>query len=309
MRHGGRAWRGWFPLGGELTSGRPDGKEGCYFGAELGPDDPRVRAAAAARRRTCSPPRCPSCATAVLEHLDAMTALGQAILRGMALGLGLPAGVVRRAPHRRPARAVPHLPLPAAPPSRDDGVGRGRAHRLRPAHDPAPGRSRRPRGAHARRVGRRAADPGLVRVQPRRHARAPHRRPLPLHAPPRPQPRRRPTACRSRSSSTPAGTPRSCRSPSTSRGPAGAGPAALGRRRRRRRRRPGTYGEYLMAKVGKVFPDLGTSRSLDYERAVYGRGTRSSWCCGGGPGRGRPRRWRSIAVDVGRGSAAGRRRR
>jgi len=28
MVHGGRAWRGYFPLGDELTSGRPDLKEG-----------------------------------------------------------------------------------------------------------------------------------------------------------------------------------------------------------------------------------------------------------------------------------------
>lgn len=35
MAHGGRAWRGYFPLGGELTSGAPDWKEGIYFGAEL----------------------------------------------------------------------------------------------------------------------------------------------------------------------------------------------------------------------------------------------------------------------------------
>lgn len=45
MIRGGRAWRGYFPLGGELTSGRPDRKEGLYFGTELGPDDPRVRLA------------------------------------------------------------------------------------------------------------------------------------------------------------------------------------------------------------------------------------------------------------------------
>lgn len=32
MARGGRAWRGWFPLGGELTSGRPDWKEGLYLG-------------------------------------------------------------------------------------------------------------------------------------------------------------------------------------------------------------------------------------------------------------------------------------
>ncbi|MGZ5237908.1 MAG: 2-oxoglutarate and iron-dependent oxygenase domain-containing protein, partial [Caldimonas sp.] len=33
MPLGGRAWRGWFPLGGELTSGRPDWKEGLYLGS------------------------------------------------------------------------------------------------------------------------------------------------------------------------------------------------------------------------------------------------------------------------------------
>ena len=43
MRQGGTAWRGWFPLHGELTSGTPDHKEGYYFGRELGPTDARVR--------------------------------------------------------------------------------------------------------------------------------------------------------------------------------------------------------------------------------------------------------------------------
>src|SRR5262245_51361170 len=37
MALGGRAWRGYFPVGGELTSGKPDQKEGLYFGAELPP--------------------------------------------------------------------------------------------------------------------------------------------------------------------------------------------------------------------------------------------------------------------------------
>src|ERR1700709_847093 len=43
MAHGGRAWRGYFPVGGELTSGKPDRKEGLYFGSELPDSDSRVR--------------------------------------------------------------------------------------------------------------------------------------------------------------------------------------------------------------------------------------------------------------------------
>ena len=43
MERGGSAWRGYFPVGGELTSGKPDLKEGLYFGAELDRDHPLVR--------------------------------------------------------------------------------------------------------------------------------------------------------------------------------------------------------------------------------------------------------------------------
>ena len=91
MRHGGPAWRGWFPLEGELTSGRPDAKEGCYFGAELGPDDPRVRAGTPLHGANLFPDELPELRAAVLDHLAAMTSLGHAVLRGVALGLGLEA--------------------------------------------------------------------------------------------------------------------------------------------------------------------------------------------------------------------------
>ena len=40
MQLGGRAWRGYFPVGDELTSGKPDQKEGLYFGAELSDGPP-----------------------------------------------------------------------------------------------------------------------------------------------------------------------------------------------------------------------------------------------------------------------------
>src|SRR3954447_11193198 len=91
MARGGRAWRGWFPLRGELTSGVPDQKEGLYFGEELGPDDPRVRAALPLHGANLFPEQPPELRDAVLEYIDALTAVGQCVLRGVSLALGLDA--------------------------------------------------------------------------------------------------------------------------------------------------------------------------------------------------------------------------
>eukprot|EP01038_Epipyxis_sp_PR26KG_P010594 gene10594-14233_t len=41
MSRGGKAWRGFFAVGDEVTSGIPDQKEGIYFGSELPSSDPR----------------------------------------------------------------------------------------------------------------------------------------------------------------------------------------------------------------------------------------------------------------------------
>jgi isopenicillin N synthase-like dioxygenase len=43
MRNGGLAWRGFFSVGEELTSGIADLKEGLYFGEQLSINDPRVK--------------------------------------------------------------------------------------------------------------------------------------------------------------------------------------------------------------------------------------------------------------------------
>jgi isopenicillin N synthase-like dioxygenase len=91
MARGGPAWRGWFPVGAELTSGRPDLKEGLYFGTELSEDDPRVRAGLPLHGRNLFPRQVPGMRAAVLGYLDALTGLGQAVLRGVALSLGLDA--------------------------------------------------------------------------------------------------------------------------------------------------------------------------------------------------------------------------
>jgi isopenicillin N synthase-like dioxygenase len=92
MARGGLAWRGWFPFEGELTSGRADRKEGIYFGAELPARDPRVLRGTPLHGANLFPPQVPALRTTVLPFLDAMTALGHRLLRGMAVGLGLDPG-------------------------------------------------------------------------------------------------------------------------------------------------------------------------------------------------------------------------
>jgi polar amino acid transport system ATP-binding protein len=89
MALGGRAWRGYFPLGGELTSGRPDWKEGLYLGTELSDDHPLVRA----RTPVHGPnlfPDIDGFRDTVLAYIDAVTKLGHRLMAGIALSLGLP---------------------------------------------------------------------------------------------------------------------------------------------------------------------------------------------------------------------------
>jgi isopenicillin N synthase-like dioxygenase len=95
MDRGGRAWRGWFPLEGELTGGRPDRKEGVYFGAELPADDPRVEAGTPLHGPNLFPEALPGLRGAVLAYLDAMTTLGHRLMEGIALALGLDSGWFR----------------------------------------------------------------------------------------------------------------------------------------------------------------------------------------------------------------------
>lgn len=89
MSKGGKAWRGYFPVGGELTSGKPDLKEGLYFGQELSPDHPLVRSSTPMHGPNLFPEGTPLFRATVLEYLDAMTKLGHALVEGIALSLGL----------------------------------------------------------------------------------------------------------------------------------------------------------------------------------------------------------------------------
>jgi isopenicillin N synthase-like dioxygenase len=73
MDRGGTAWRGWFPVGGELTSGVPDRKEGIYFGREEPASDVPLH----------GPNLFPGddLRSTVLPFLDQMTDLGHRLVR------------------------------------------------------------------------------------------------------------------------------------------------------------------------------------------------------------------------------------
>ncbi len=91
MERAGSAWRGWFPVGGELTSGIPDRKEGIYFGTEHSPDDPRVIARTPLHGPNQFPGDSDPFRLAVLDWLESVRPAADAVMRGIALGLGLPA--------------------------------------------------------------------------------------------------------------------------------------------------------------------------------------------------------------------------
>lgn len=90
MALGGRAWRGYFPVGSELTAGQPDLKEGLYFGQELGPEDPRVQAGLPLHGPNLFPASPAGFRETVLAYMDALTHLGHTLMAGLALSLGLP---------------------------------------------------------------------------------------------------------------------------------------------------------------------------------------------------------------------------
>ena len=117
MARAGRAWRGFFPVGGELTSGKPDLKEGMYFGTELGGDDERVKAGVPMHGANLWPAQVPALRAAVLDFMARTTAAGHGVMRGVALSLGLDADyfartytgdptILFRVFHYPPARAI-----------------------------------------------------------------------------------------------------------------------------------------------------------------------------------------------------------
>jgi isopenicillin N synthase-like dioxygenase len=117
MDRGGTAWRGWFPLGGELTSGQPDQKEGIYFGTELPPS------ALPLHGPNLFPPELPELRGTVLDWMEQMEQLGQRLLGGLASSLELPRDHFARALTRRPLCLFRIFHYPAPRDAQTWGVG------------------------------------------------------------------------------------------------------------------------------------------------------------------------------------------
>lgn len=120
MARGGRAWRGYFPVGGELTSGKPDLKQGLYFGEELQSDDPRVAQGLPLHGRNLFPTDVPEIEPAVLRFMAEAAGAAHQIMEAIALSLGLDAQYFRRTYTARPTLLFRVFEYPAG-----DGEGWG----------------------------------------------------------------------------------------------------------------------------------------------------------------------------------------
>jgi isopenicillin N synthase-like dioxygenase len=124
MSKGGRAWRGFFPVGGELTSGKPDLKEGLYLGEELGADDPRVRAGLPLHGPNLWPDEVSELRPAVEAFMAGATTTAHALMKGIAISLGLPPDWFRARLTAQPTLLFRIFHYPPQAPSTDGwGVG------------------------------------------------------------------------------------------------------------------------------------------------------------------------------------------
>ena len=83
----GPAWRGWFPVQGEVTSGVPDRKEGLYVGVEHPPDHPRVLTGTPLHGANLFPPG--ELGPAIMAWIDALVPVANRVMEAIAVGLGL----------------------------------------------------------------------------------------------------------------------------------------------------------------------------------------------------------------------------
>ena len=91
MKIRSREWRGWFGVGDELTNGVADLKEGLYFGVEHDATCEQIKKGLPMHGQNKLPPEhdYPNMRKALATYFTEAEALGAAILRGVAIALGL----------------------------------------------------------------------------------------------------------------------------------------------------------------------------------------------------------------------------
>jgi isopenicillin N synthase-like dioxygenase len=89
MENGGIAWRGYFPVGNELTSGKPDMKEGIYFGEELNDENLLVKKQTLLHGANLFPTQIAEFKETVINYMKKITQIGHKLMQGIALSLDL----------------------------------------------------------------------------------------------------------------------------------------------------------------------------------------------------------------------------
>jgi len=89
MQKSGKAWRGYFPVGDELTSNKPDLKEGIYFGQELPNSHPKVKEGIPLHGANLFPVYPKGLKNVVTQYMAQTTKVAHLIMKGIAIGLGL----------------------------------------------------------------------------------------------------------------------------------------------------------------------------------------------------------------------------
>ena len=128
MSRAGRAWRGYFPVGGELTAGRPDLKEGLYLGTDLPADHPRVRAGVPMHGANQWPRDPPDLRQAAEAYMAGAARAAAGLMEGFSISLGLDDAYFARAYTADPTILFRIFHYPATGPvgidwSRSWGVG------------------------------------------------------------------------------------------------------------------------------------------------------------------------------------------
>jgi len=90
VKHGGLAWRGYMPIGGERTHGQLDHKEGLYLGPDHDQDHPKVKSPTPLFGRNQLPDdELPGIRVSLLRYIEEVTELGQTLMELLALSLRL----------------------------------------------------------------------------------------------------------------------------------------------------------------------------------------------------------------------------